>query len=128
MREDDAWYDRTSLYNDPLLIEYFQKFPEDTIPGWYIQLRICRQNPDEDSKIFFFHASRVKSSPYNTYFDIRRVVSNSLWETGDHSTIVSEVIKLGIKEIRAEVTRWMVENDESCRVLQRVLNYGLSSV
>jgi len=126
--EDDAFYAGASLYNDPLLCEHVRNFSEDIIPGWNIQLRIYRQNPTEDSRVFFFHASRHEGSPDGFHFEIKRVVSNSLWEIGDRSTIISEVVKLGINELRVSITKWMVENDESCRVLQRVLNHGLDGV
>lgn len=124
--EDDILYADT--FGDPLLCDHSRTLPDDTVPGWRIQLRIYRQKPYEDSRIFFFHASRGEGTPDNMCFDIRREVSNTLWEVGDRSTLISEVVKLGIKELRVSITKWMVENDESCRVLQRVLDYGLSGV
>lgn len=125
--KDDAFYAGASLYNHPQ-DEYERTLPADTIPGWEIQLRVTRQFPDQDSRVFFFHAFRGEGTIDHTCFDIERVVSNTLWEIGDRSTIISEVVKVGIKELRVSITKWMVENDEACRTLQRVLDYGLSGV
>ena len=123
--EDDIFYADT--FGDPLMCEHSRELPEDTIPGWKILLRIYKQNREEDSKMFSFYATRVDSSPHDTCFNIKRVVSNTLWEIGDRGTIISEVVKLGVKELRVSITKWMMENDESCRILQRVLDYGLNN-
>lgn len=126
--ENDIFRTGAGLYTDPLLCDQERTLPEDTIPGWSIYLKIYRQSRDEDSRIFFFHALRLGCSPFSPVcFDIKREVTNTLWEIGDRSTIISEVVKQGVRELRVSITKWMVENDEVCRTLQRVLDYGLNN-
>jgi hypothetical protein len=102
--------------------------PSGSISGWEVRMTPLRIDKSDYPHTYMYRYRAVKLDyhyPQRTEITKDFMVSEELLKV-DEDMVKKELTKKAIYELKKEIIKWMMNNDEATLALQRALNYGLS--